>query len=473
MSRSMLLWVQEERDAANGETAAAGGDAAAPAAGDGAARTTDALEGSEPQRPSRPLALVAEREGNAADTVDAVDAPTTGGGRDGRCAFAVRAVDIQRAAAAAKSVLRDAGRARARLVDAVGRQAAMQEKALTLRAQLAGAEDACRKLSAQRRVPQDTTRLARGVAGAKDSIASVVGSLRARAIVHASCKSPGGVTEAGAEAAVEVGDGREHRRRCTARDVLRTGALPPRVRGSASAASARKAVAPGSEAEAALDRAERGVRFGLFLVTLMFFRAQYLFRRRAAMQQRTVEEAVRAQVEERRKLDLISRAVGRATRTAAHRRQQLREEKEAAHARQKLLSAIRLERAQNAGALVLQRAYRGHTGRRAAQRLRLKRDGLRAQRALLHACATTIQRVWRGLVGRIAASERRLAAAEAWAGRGGAPLARLRRDAASVAQVARRLKALLRKMLWMLLACRGRRGRLPTAGAAPTAGRGG
>lgn len=188
--------------------------------------------------------------------------------------------------------------------------------------------------------------------------------------------------------------------------------------------SDEKVVKAGSDREKHMDFTERTLKFGLFCITLMFFRAMALIRReqeswatrdmfdtgvrlKPSDERQKMRREHQNTVERLKKLDL---ALKRAT--VGEERTRLRLAKERQDAARKLYAKVRREKNELAACGVLQAAYRGHLGRKAAHRWAVKRAELAALSALMTASAITMERVYRGFVGRTAASVKRMEMAE-------------------------------------------------------------
>lgn len=189
-----------------------------------------------------------------------------------------------------------------------------------------------------------------------------------------------------------------------------------------------KVVKAGSEREQHLDFTERTLKFGLFSITLMFFRAMSLVQREkeswSGMHDAIGGEESADRIpptDERRKLrreqqkqDERQKKLGKALARAkvGEERTRRRIEKERAEAARKLHEKVRREKRELQACGQLQAFYRGHLGRKAARRWAIKRAELEAMNALMTASAITIERVFRGYMGRIAASVARMEMAE-------------------------------------------------------------
>ena len=176
-----------------------------------------------------------------------------------------------------------------------------------------------------------------------------------------------------------------------------------------------KAVQAGSAVEANMDETERTLKFGLFMMSLMYFRSMNQLRvqrdmwggekhdamagrggQNATKERRKMEEAKRNRDKRQR---AIKRAYSKAD-AALSRREKLAQEEHQA-ARRKLFQKVRRRKLEEAAASKVQSAYRGHLARIAVKKWSLKRRELDAIRALRLAAAINIQRIWRGYVGRL------------------------------------------------------------------------
>ena len=190
-----------------------------------------------------------------------------------------------------------------------------------------------------------------------------------------------------------------------------------------------KVIKEGDERDHVLNETEQTMKFGLFCLTFMYFRAMKMIRREkiswggakdaigsetetgkkrhiTAERKKIMEEERNAKTRERNLANAMAKAKG------GEERKRLREEKERAEAAKKLYDKMRQEKMEKAATVVLARVYRGHLGRKAARRWARKKAELEAMNALMNASAITIQRVNRGHKGRIAASEVRMEMAE-------------------------------------------------------------
>ena len=177
----------------------------------------------------------------------------------------------------------------------------------------------------------------------------------------------------------------------------------------------------GTDHKRRLDTTEQTLKFGLFMLTLMYFRAMTFLSREKkswgeeddianlnAKGQEYTEERAKMNEEEaklvarQKKMDVI---MARAAEGEA--RKKAREDQERREAVLKLQAVVRRQRREKESISTLQRVYRGHLGRKAARRWAMKRAELTAINALMNAAATCVQRVWRGYLARVRAIETR------------------------------------------------------------------
>ncbi|OWZ24042.1 hypothetical protein PHMEG_000977 [Phytophthora megakarya] len=186
---------------------------------------------------------------------------------------------------------------------------------------------------------------------------------------------------------------------------------------------AKKAVQKGSEMDKSLTETENALKFGLFCMTLMYFRGLSLLKKQksvwsiSAVTRRTEAE----KTAERRRMDTKKRNVELRARKAAlyeekarigqARKQKFHEQKLVAY-RKRLVDENRKANRERKAAINIQRMYRGRLGKLAGKKWMLRRREIDAQRALDHAAAVTLQRAYRGRLGRIAAEDQRVELAE-------------------------------------------------------------
>ena len=187
-----------------------------------------------------------------------------------------------------------------------------------------------------------------------------------------------------------------------------------------------KVAKDGNDHEKHLDFTETTLKFGLFCITLMFFRAMSLVRRErdtfaGTHDAITSEGNPQKPTEERRKMRREKALLEERQKKMQHvlnrakvgeERTRKRLAKERAEAASKLHEKVRREKRELQACAKLQAFYRGHLGRKAARRWAVKRAELEAMNALMTASAITIERVFRGYMGRIAASVARMEMAE-------------------------------------------------------------
>ncbi|ETM98923.1 hypothetical protein PPTG_19134 [Phytophthora nicotianae INRA-310] len=185
----------------------------------------------------------------------------------------------------------------------------------------------------------------------------------------------------------------------------------------------KKAVQKDSELDKPLTETENALKFGLFCMTLMYFRGLSLLKKQKTVwsvsaAKRSAEPPKSA---ERLRMDKEKRNVELRTRKAAFydekarigqaRKQKFHEQKLAAY-RKRLVDENRKVKRERSAAINIQRVYRGHLGKIAGKKWMLRRREIDAQRALDHAAAITLQRAYRGRLGRIAAEDQRVELAE-------------------------------------------------------------
>eukprot|EP01038_Epipyxis_sp_PR26KG_P004789 gene4789-6716_t len=189
-----------------------------------------------------------------------------------------------------------------------------------------------------------------------------------------------------------------------------------------------KVARDGNSHEHLLNETESTLRFGLFMLTIMYFRAMTFLRRekqswsgeddeiglkKGGVMKVMTDERMRMIDEEnkalarRKKIDIVlaRSKIGEARRL----------EREAAERREAILrlnAVVRRQRLETASICTLQKVYRGHLGRKAAKRWALKRAELGAMTALLNAAAICLQRYWRGYMARDLAVYKRMEMAQ-------------------------------------------------------------
>jgi hypothetical protein len=189
-----------------------------------------------------------------------------------------------------------------------------------------------------------------------------------------------------------------------------------------------KAIRAGSDQEQLLNQTEKNLKFGIFSLTLQYFRSMTLVRRQYDVMSgkkaaaglegkkviRDISEERKRMDEEQNMLDARLKRANQAEEKAllGMARRQARVEKERGDQRENLRTLTRTRLIQRASAIKLQAVYRGHIGRLAAMKWAVKKAEIDAMRALQHAAAVAIERVWRGVLGRAEAEERRIEMAE-------------------------------------------------------------
>lgn len=174
-----------------------------------------------------------------------------------------------------------------------------------------------------------------------------------------------------------------------------------------------------------LDKSETSLKFGLFCITFMYFRALHLMKQEKSVwcdQNNIAGQDKKGNLSEERKkmmketsnvqdrLYLINHYMSKA-KIGAERLKQKKESKLLERSRQ-LRNRKLIEKRERVAALIIQRYYRGNLGRKGARLWKAKMNDLMALNALTTGCAVAISRVWRGFVGRRYASKCRKEMAE-------------------------------------------------------------
>ncbi|KAG4061678.1 hypothetical protein PC123_g3438 [Phytophthora cactorum] len=185
----------------------------------------------------------------------------------------------------------------------------------------------------------------------------------------------------------------------------------------------KKAVQKGSELDKSLTETENALKFGLFCMTLMYFRGLSLLKKQktvwsvsaAKRSAEPLKSAERLRMDkEKSNVELRARKAAlydEKARVGQARKQKFHEQKLAAY-RKRLVDENRKAKRERTAAISMQRVYRGHLGKIAGRKWMLRRREIDAQRALDHAAAITLQRAYRGRLGRIAAEDQRVELAE-------------------------------------------------------------
>jgi len=176
-----------------------------------------------------------------------------------------------------------------------------------------------------------------------------------------------------------------------------------------------KVARDGNRHEHMLNETEQTLRFGLFMLALMYFRAMTFLKREKKSwsgegdaiaggkkvkmmtdeRMQMVEEENKAAAR-KKKVDLV---LARCKVGDARRRE--REDGERREAIMELQRVVRRQKLEFGSVITIQRYFRGHVGRKAAKRWALKRAELGAMNALLNAAATCVQRCYRGYIARV------------------------------------------------------------------------
>ena len=185
-----------------------------------------------------------------------------------------------------------------------------------------------------------------------------------------------------------------------------------------------KVARDGNEHEHMLNETETTLKFGIFMMTLMYFRAMTFLKRE---QKSWAGEGDEIGVRNKKKTDKVMtderlRMLDEENRAAARKKkvdivlarckvgEARRVEREAAERREAILrmqAVVRRQRLETESISIIQKVYRGHLGRKAAKRWALKRAELGAMNALLNSTAIAIQRVFRGYEGRLFTVQKR------------------------------------------------------------------
>jgi hypothetical protein len=182
--------------------------------------------------------------------------------------------------------------------------------------------------------------------------------------------------------------------------------------------------------EQLLNETESTLRIGLFMLTLMYFRAMTFLKREQRSWNGDDDEITtgtkksakkKVMTDERlRMVDEESKAIARKKKVdivlarcrIGEKRRQEREAAERKEAVAKLNAVVRRQRLEMESVSTIQKVFRGHVGRKAARRWALKRAELGAMHALLTATAICMQRYWRGYVARCFAIQKRMEMAQ-------------------------------------------------------------
>ncbi|GLE03095.1 hypothetical protein PINS_up011974 [Pythium insidiosum] len=192
---------------------------------------------------------------------------------------------------------------------------------------------------------------------------------------------------------------------------------------------ANKAVKQGSSLDKQLTETEQALRFGIFCMTLMYFRGLSLLKKQKSTWSTSTQKnkAMRPGASTsprhivRLRMELEAKNVETRARKAqiydekaklGHARKQKVHDQRVAIYRRRMVQEHQKVKRERHAAIQIQRMYRGHMGRKAGRRWMIRRREIDAQRALDNAAAVTLQRIYRGRLGRIKAEERRIELAE-------------------------------------------------------------
>jgi hypothetical protein len=186
-----------------------------------------------------------------------------------------------------------------------------------------------------------------------------------------------------------------------------------------------KVARDGNAHEHLLNETESTLRFGIFMLTLMYFRAMTFLKREQKSWSDEGDEigikgkgkAPKVMTDERLKMiDEENKAIARKKKVdivlaRSKVGEARRREREAAERREaiiRLQAVVRRQKLELDSVCGIQKVYRGHIGRKAAKRWALKRAELGAMNALLNATAICLQRVYRGYLARCFAITKRI-----------------------------------------------------------------
>jgi hypothetical protein len=174
-----------------------------------------------------------------------------------------------------------------------------------------------------------------------------------------------------------------------------------------------KVARDGNRHEHMLNETESSLRFGIFMLTLMYFRAMTFLAREkkswggvgdpGSKQPKLMTDERMQMVEEENRLAARKKKVETvlARSKVGEARRLTREAAERREAVQELQKVVRRQKLEFNSVTTIQRVFRGHVGRKAAKRWALKRAELGAMNALLNATAICIQRCYRGYLARV------------------------------------------------------------------------
>ncbi|CAM9473461.1 unnamed protein product [Chrysoparadoxa australica] len=171
--------------------------------------------------------------------------------------------------------------------------------------------------------------------------------------------------------------------------------MPPGVEGSYWNPTTEKVVKPGNTHDLALKETELNIRFGLFYITLMYFRAMHLLRKHS-------EEG--RQLRKPWSLTAKKEQINIGATQTGQMRVKARAKKEYRDILYTFGSYNDQTKRERAATLVLQRIYRGHLGRKAAETWIAHRLEMQALHMLMQCSALTMQRAYRGYRGRARAT---------------------------------------------------------------------
>jgi hypothetical protein len=191
----------------------------------------------------------------------------------------------------------------------------------------------------------------------------------------------------------------------------------------------QKAIKKGSELDKQLTETENALKFGLFCMTLMYFRGLSMLKKQKQVwstsifsssnkknhhnSKQTATEKIRIEQEKKNVILRQQKALiyEEKAKKGQTRRQKMEKEKIDSY-RKKLVQQNQKAKKETKAALLIQRLYRGHLGRKAGKKWMLRRKEIDAQKAIENAAAIMLQRGYRGRLGRLKAEEKRVELAE-------------------------------------------------------------
>ncbi|CAN0345955.1 unnamed protein product, partial [Ectocarpus sp. 12 AP-2014] len=176
--------------------------------------------------------------------------------------------------------------------------------------------------------------------------------------------------------------------------------IPPGVDGSSWNNVSERIVKEGGIHDKEIGFMESTMRFGLFCVTVMYFRARWLIhRQRTCASDFKLGWTIDTSVPVRAQSKPVSQMTVSSTQPG-YQRVKVRKEKEQAEVLADFAGFVAVEKRELDASQLIQRILRGHIGRKAAHRWREKRAEYNATNSLMVSAAVFIQRFLRGCRGR-------------------------------------------------------------------------